>query len=181
VGGGGVGPSHAAVAGPRARGPGRAAAQSRRRGRSLSATQPAEWKGHRPRTVRYWPISPWRGTLYMPLQTMHYSSFVAWLLWDDVLMWWRTGHASGIGSAGASQDVASADSQEFARRQRLLALLGWHAVPVPFGAVSAADSRGAGAPAEASSSPRPALQASSEVLWTHSMHRLPRLPSRSAV
>ena len=71
-----------------------------------------------------------------------------------------TGHADGTGAAGASQDVASADSHEFARRQRLLALLGWHAVPVPFGAVSAADSRSDVASAEAGSTPRPALQAS---------------------
>jgi hypothetical protein len=56
-------------------------------------------------------------------------------------------------------DGAAAGSQEeFVRRQRLLALLGWHAVPVPFGAAPAAKGRGGAASTDAGSPP-PAQQA----------------------
>ncbi len=46
------------------------------------------------------------------------------------------GDEAPAAAAGKGAGVAPAGSEEFARRRRLLSLAGWHAVPVPFGAVS---------------------------------------------
>lgn len=46
------------------------------------------------------------------------------------------GDEAPAAAAGKQAGVAPAGSEEFARRRRLLSLAGWHAVPVPFGAVS---------------------------------------------
>ena len=69
------------------------------------------------------------------------------------------GRAGGSSLTGVLTDGAAAGSQEFARRQRLLALLGWHAVPVPFGAAPAAEG-GSGATSIEPGSSFPAQQAS---------------------
>ena len=72
------------------------------------------------------------------------------------------GQAEGSSLTGVLTDAAAAGSQEFARRQRLLALLGWHAVPVPFGAAPTGEGRSSAsgvASVDAGSSP-PAQQES---------------------